>query len=136
MKLYKSLGALALATSVLFITSCEEKDDTVPTDPTPKTGEFTIEFDHMFDGKPFNLNTVYQNGSGEDVEFSLVKYYISNIKLEKMDGTVWEEENSYHLMDASNSASALLKLTNVPAAEYHKLTYTIGVDSARNVSGA
>jgi hypothetical protein len=43
---------------------------------------------------------------------------------------------SYYLVDASKPVSTLLSIANVPVAEYKGVSYTIGVDSTRNVSGA
>ena len=64
------------------------------------------------------------------------KYYISNIKVTKMDNSVWTESNSYHLIDHSNASSTIITLANVPFANYKAIEFMIGVDSARNNSGA
>ena len=61
---------------------------------------------------------------------------ISNFKLKKSDGTWWIHPESYFLVDLSNDLSTTLDLGSVPSGEYTELSYTIGVDSLRNVSGA
>ncbi len=136
MKIFKTLGLLALCTSMLFITSCEKEDDNGEPNPTVQKGTFTLKLDHLFDGNAFALNQAYTNGSGESLEFTKVRYYLTNIKLEKMDGTVWAEPESYHLVDADDMTSTHIQLADIPEGEYHKISYMVGVDSTRNVSGA
>lgn len=130
---YFTMAALAAIT----LTSCEKTEETIdPVNSNEQKGSFTLEFEHRFDGSNLMLNQNYTNGSGEDLTFNKVRYYVSNIILEKMDGTMWMEEESYHLVDVSELSSLEIKLENVPAGEYHKLSYMIGVDSLRNISGA
>lgn len=135
MKNLKYFGMAALA--ALVLTSCEKETDTM--DSTPDTnlkGSFTLEFEHRFEGSNLILGNTYTNSSDEELIFDNVKYYISNITLTKADGTVWAEEESYHLVDASNLSSLEIDLENVPSGEYITVNYMIGVDSVRNVSGA
>ncbi len=134
----KNLRCFTMAAlAIITLASCEKTEDTIKTvDETNQKGAFTIEFEHRFDGSNLMLNQNYTNGSGEDLTFNKVRYYVSNIILEKMDGTVWTQENSYYLVDAGDLASLEIKVEDVPAGEYHKLSYLVGVDSLRNVSGA
>lgn len=128
-------GFIALA-SALFITASCSKDDKNTDEPTATSGDFKLEFSHDFDGEALDFTKSYTNGSGENLEFTKVRYYISNVKLEHMDGTVWAEENSYHLVDGSDDASQTITFSNVPVGSYHSISYMIGVDSIKNVSGA
>ena len=66
----------------------------------------------------------------------MAKYYISNIKLTKTDNSVYVVNNSYHLIDLSDSLLSLVKLSGVPYGNYKAIQFMIGVDSTRNVSGA
>lgn len=132
MKSLKNIGFIALLSTVVLFTSCKEDDK----EQTTTYGDFTIELDHQYGNSAFAYNTNYTNSSNEDLEFTSVRYYISNIKLEKMDGTVWSEEESYRLIDNGVSSSMLFQIKDVPTGEYHKISYMLGVDSARNVAGA
>ncbi|WP_417602567.1 MbnP family protein [Owenweeksia hongkongensis] len=138
MKSLKNLGFIALLSSVALFTSCDDdsKDDTQDPADNVTYGDFTFEIEHTFDGNTFAYNTEYTNGSGEKLEFNNLRYYISNIKLEKVDGTVWSEEESYHLIDHAVPSSSMFLIEDVPTGEYHKISYMIGIDSARNVAGA
>lgn len=136
MKFIKNLSLWAtLALSVILV-SCEKEEKEVDPVDTETTGSFKLEFDHVFGTDAFALNVPFTNAFNEEVNFSLVKYYVSNIKLEKMDGTIWEQPESYYLIDVDNSGSMLLNLKDVPTGEYHNISFTLGVDSTRNVSGA
>lgn len=125
-------GALSLV--IVFITACK-KDEHNPTQPAAQEGEVRLELEHAFGVADFSLNTPYMSEENEQLTFSTVKYYVSKIRLKKVDGTVWEQPNSYYLVDLSKAGN-LLSIPKVPAGDYTEISYTIGVDSAHNVSGA
>lgn len=124
--------------SALFLSSCSNNDDDTPTpsNPSSTNGSASIMLEHKFGQDDFKLGTEYTTANNEKVTLSKVKYYVSNIMLIKEDNTVWEQPESYFLVDASNSMSMMLDLKDVPQGNYKGITYTIGVDSLRNVSGA
>ena len=139
MKTFRTIGLLTIISTLFFITSCEKdknNDDDINNNPTEQKGTFKIKLEHLFDQAAFTLGTDFVNSSGENLNFSKVKYYLTNIRLEKMDGTVWSEEESYRIVDLSDPASLEITVDGVPAGEYHHLMFMVGVDSARNVSGA
>lgn len=127
------LSILSLAAILLFgTTSCVKNKDKA-------TGELEIAFEHVWgmNEDAFNLNTDYVHPmNNEALNFSTFKYYVSNIILTKEDGSQWKDSNSYYLIDLSKPASLKLALANVPVGTYKSMTYTLGVDSLRNVSGA
>lgn len=134
MKLFSTALLLgAVLASSLTLSSCDEKEKNTPT----PTGEMDIEFDNVVGAQALALNTgTYTNAVGNTFTVSKFNYYISNIKLTKADGTEWKEPESYHLVQENVAASQLVTLKDIPAGDYTKLTFTIGVDSARNVAGA
>ncbi len=125
-------GVLALA--VLCLTGCKKDDDTTP---AGQPGEFDIEFEHTVGATPLVLNTQnYATPAGDQFTVTTFRYYISNIKLTRTDGTQYAQPESYYLVDAAVEASQHLTLKNVPTGDYSGITFTVGVDSARNVAGA
>lgn len=134
MKLFSTALLLgAVVASSLTLSSCDDKDKNKPA----PVGELDIEFDNVVGAQALALNTgTYTNAAGNTFTVSKFNYYISNIKLTKADGTEWAEPESYHLVEENVAASQSVSLTKIPAGDYTKLTFTIGVDSARNVSGA
>lgn len=127
---------LAAFSAILIMSSCEKDNNNDDGTPTPKTGSFSIQLDHFFDSQSFQLGQTYMNGSGEELNFTTAKYYLSNVKLANTDGSIWSEEESYRLIDLSDPASLIPQIKNVPPGDYHMVMFTIGVDSARNVAGA
>jgi len=133
------LKIIMLAVTSFMIVSCDkdEKDD--DTTPTATFGEFNLDMEYVWamSMSPFTLNQMlYHPMTGDSLNFSTMKHYISNIKLKRSNGTYWVANESYHLMDASVPSSLSLNFTNVPSGEYVAMEVTFGVDSARNVSGA
>ena len=77
----------------------------------------------------------YINQFNENYSISKLKYYISNVQLHTNNQYVFKEANSYHLIDESDTGSksfSIMPLSNT----YTSLSFIIGVDSFKNVSGA
>ncbi|GAB2954096.1 hypothetical protein GCM10027048_19280 [Hymenobacter coalescens] len=108
----------------------------VPPPPANATGKLALEFEHVVGSQALAFGPSYSTLEGEQFAVSKFNYYVSNIKLTKADGTEWAEPESYHLVKHSEPASQRFQLSDVPTGDYRKLTFTIGVDSARNVAGA
>ncbi len=122
-----ALGGMLL----LIATGCEPK----PKNP----GTLSIELEHVWGSAedPFALNTDLTHPmSMEHLNFTMLKYYVSNVELTNEDGTVWKAPESYYLVDLSQPLTTQLELTNVPAGHYTGMSFLLGVDSVRNVSGA
>lgn len=122
---------LSLLTLLATVTSCDDDDNA--NSPT-----VDIEFENVVGSTTLELNstTPYATGAGDQITVTTFRYFISNIKLKKADGTEWAQPESYHLIDQAIPASQKVSLANVPSGDYTSLTFTIGVDSTRNVSGA
>lgn len=127
-----------MALVLLALAACK-KDKIEPTDSTSAgTDNVLLKIEHTWqDSLEFQLNTDLVNPlTGDSLNFSTFKYYISNIKLKKSDGTWWVQPNSYFLLDLSTGSTPSVQLSGVPTGEYTDISYTLGVDSLRNVSGA
>lgn len=123
---------------LLSIYSC--KKDTVNPEPPAEEpigkGTLTINLKGMVDAQNLVLGNSYKNAVGDTFVVNLFKYYISNIVLTAADGTKFYEPESYHLIAHTNTATPSISLANIPPGNYKSIAYLIGVDSARNVSGA
>lgn len=123
----------------LFLTSCEKKPLPGPgPDPVDLDGfsKVKLEFFNKVDAANLTLGTQwYKNDAGDSFKVNTFNYYISNIKLNGTKGTYTEPE-SYHLIKHGVDSSRSFDLSNVPYDTYTSMTVMIGVDSARNVSGA
>lgn len=124
---------------VLFWTSCGKDEVTPVPDPQPapvETGTLKLEFKHKVDTAALAFGKNYVNAKGDTFKVSKFNYYISNIRLVKSDNSVYSETNSYHMVKHSQAASTIISLTNIPPGAYTSVSFMLGVDSARNVSGA
>ena len=135
-RLSKVLLALFMP-AILLISSCRDKDD----DPIPvaQYGYLKMQFDYVFGANqlPWEIGkTMVHSKTGDTLTFTTFKYYVSNIKLKKADGTWWSQPESYHLLDAAVKDGSMITINDIPAGDYTAMEYTMGVDSARNVSGA
>lgn len=129
----------ALAILGIFFTSCKKdpNEEVKPTTPAVTTGSISLNFEHMVDTNALTLNTVnYVTANNDTVYFTKFKYYISNVKFTKSDGSIFSEPESYHLIDEATASSKTFSVANVPFGNYTSVSFVIGVDSLRNVSGA
>ncbi len=93
-------------------------------------------FTNTCNNKRLRLDTAtYTNSFGESFIISKLKYYISNITLQTTDGKVMKEENSYYLLNEEDSASMVFSVHIAPG-NYNALSFAVGIDSIKNVSGA
>ncbi len=130
-----------IAFVAISIVSCNDDETTTPSNPgttTYNAGDVGIEFMNIAGTVALDASgaTNYVNAAGESFNVSMFKYYVSNVKLIKQDGSKYEVPNSYFLIDANDTNSLKVDLANIPGGKYTGLEYTIGVDSARNVSGS
>ncbi|GAB2828370.1 hypothetical protein GCM10027043_32540 [Ferruginibacter profundus] len=102
---------------------------------TQKKGSVKIGFINTVKDTPLILDSVaYQNPFGEVYHVARLKYYISNIVLHHASNP-FAEPDSYHLLDASDSASLSFTF-DATANTYNSISFIVGVDSLKNVSGA
>jgi hypothetical protein len=123
---------VALATTLVW--SCEKDDDT----PAPTTGNAKVVFNHVWaaNADPFfmGVNTFHPK-TGDTLNFSEFKYYVSNLRFKKADDTWWVATDFYHLVDLNNPTSFSFTFTGVPVGNYVAVEFLMGIDSARAVSG-
>lgn len=129
------LYALALVALPLAVACKKDKKENTT---TTSYDVVTLKIEHTWqDSLEFALgDTLVHPVTGDSLSFTTFKYYISNIRLKKADGTWWTQSESYHLLDLTNGTTAEVVLSNVPFGEYTDVEYVLGVDSTRNVSGA
>lgn len=129
-------GALLALTFGAFL-SCKKEVTPEPDVTAQETGKVKIVMNHKWGAADFELNTQFVNDQTDDtLNFTMFKYYISNFKLKKSDGTWWSHPESYFLVNLANPSSSSFDLENVPIGSYTEMSFVMGVDSTRNVSGA
>ncbi|MCB0514555.1 MAG: MbnP family protein [Chitinophagales bacterium] len=145
----KLFFSILILTIPFFFTACDKDDDNNDT-----TGNIEIEFDNIAleNGIQKQLSLVtpgsteyqYSNALGQTFNINLLRYYITNIKLEGPNGELYEDEVSVnasgtkgiYLVDESDLETGHITLTNVPSGNYNKITFTVGVEENGVQEGA
>jgi hypothetical protein len=93
-----------------------------------------IHFKHRVGKKPLRLfNETYTNHFGEPFIVSKFKYYVSAIVLTGADGKQSSFPANYYLVNEEDSISTTIVLP--VTGRLKAISFVIGVDSAKNVSG-
>ncbi|NOJ93623.1 hypothetical protein HMI51_11855 [Corallococcus coralloides] len=110
-------------------------------------GALSLNAGLVFGGAPFALDQTFTTAGGDSLKFTELRYWLSNVKLRKQDGTKVALVNSYHLMEVikaqsvegTSSPVALpanrreqVDLVAVPAGVYTGIEFSVGVDPTYN----
>lgn len=128
--IFKILPVLAVS----FFVSCSSSDETVNTN---EKGNVQLYFDHTFNGDKLLLGTsFYTNSNNESLQISRFSYIISNVRLMNDQGETffYPKNDSYFIID-NNTNEITIDLKNVPAANYTSITFGIGVDQEKFLTG-
>ena len=134
MKLKYILAAFTVAATLVSCTNDDDSDANVL-----GTGTLNVEFDNAFAGDDLLLNSqAYTTSQNEVLKISTVKYIVSNIVVTKEDGTTvtYPKSNSYFIVNEADEATHVLELANIPAGNYTKIKFGIGVDQEQFNAGA
>jgi hypothetical protein len=97
----------------------------------------SVHFHCVINNQKLNLDSVYFFPSlSQYVKIESLKFYISQIELMSGNQSVWKEKDSYHLVDFENAKSTQFSLKPDEPVAFNALRFSIGIDSATNVSGA
>lgn len=86
---------------------------------------FTLTIDHMVDGVEYYENTVGTNNLGNQIDFTRVQYYLSDISITHDGGQKTTFDELYVLVDAADYTSVDLGELNMDQIEY--VTIHVGV---------
>lgn len=125
-------NTLAILAITALFTSCNSDDAVV--NNISGTGNIGIEFDNAFGENDLILNTQSNTTSNDEVlKIGKIKFIISNIVLTDENGVTftYPKNESYFIVDESDESSLVLDLENIPAGNYTKVKFGIGVDQAQ-----
>ncbi|MFN4973113.1 MAG: MbnP family protein [Bacteroidota bacterium] len=139
----KLLTHLYILSAFLFLmVGCEEKDPPANQVITPtdfngirftESGTLTVNFEEVFSSLPLKLDPdSFITLSGDTVKITDLKYYISHVSFIRSNGQVYNSQN-HKLVDFGNANNGIT--LNVPAGDYSKITFLLGVDSFNNHAG-
>ena len=130
-------NTFAFLAATLLLVSCNSDDDNIITNINGN-GNLNVEFDNSYAGNDLVFNAPNQTSNAETLKISNVKYIISNIVLTDENGATfaYPKNESYFIVNESDAASLFLNLKNIPAGNYTKIKFGIGVDQAQWELGA
>ncbi len=146
----KNFLFLALVVMLSSMLGSCKKDETPEPDPippgnnnnnntfVPPTGSaICLSFENFVGNDPLILDQQlrYMNLNGDSFSVELYKYYITNVVFMDNLGNTWAEPESYHLVNAADTNSLKVYVDSMPDGVYTSVSFMIGVDSTRNVSG-
>ncbi|MFN3315777.1 MAG: MbnP family protein [Raineya sp.] len=116
--------------SIWVVVSCKPASQ----NQVGENGTLAIELQHFFGDKTLKIGDSYTNSSNETFTLTKLDYFISNIALEKQDGSFYAipQDESYFLIKLSEGAKPIISLKNIPLGEYKGIRFLLGVDSLRN----
>ncbi len=79
---------------------------------------------------------IFKTNDTSNLQFQSLKFYISNVRLLKNTKAVFQETNSFHLVDASNPKTLGITIPNNKPVIFDALQFNLGIDSLVNASGA
>lgn len=134
-----------MAVCGLFFVSCTKDKKIEPVTnngqsniPASEKTSLVVNFEALLNNQPLNLTSTkfFTNYNSDSITVNKFNYYISNIKLKTVGGTTYAEPESYHLVRHEDVSTTNFTIQNIPEGIYNSIEFIIGVDSARNVSGA
>ena len=81
-------------------------------------------------------DSVFTPDDSNRLQIETLRFYISGIQLLKGGKVVFEEKDSFHLIDASDLKSTQISIERNQSSLYDELKFDLGIDSLTNVSGA
>lgn len=125
----KTVKYLIFCFLCIAFVSCQKSTGTIQ-----KNGTLKITFQNKVKGSPMLLFTGgYTNSFGESYIITKFKYYVSHVSISGAGLTA--KNDGYYLVDEGNASSLSFNL-EAPESTYSTISFLLGVDSTRNVSGA
>ncbi len=118
-----------------LLLSCQKETSTDHRVQTPEN--LQIYFKPIIGPEALVFGNTYTNAFAEDYSISTFKFYLHGLEfINSQKNTSFRiDKDNHYLINVKDSGSPSIKL-NVPVASYDRISFIIGVDSIRNVSGA
>lgn len=138
--MYKSilmrLTGISLLATILLFSSCKKDPVDDSPEPVSTTGSLRINVSNEVDGQPIQLGQqIYTNAAGNLYQVDLLKYYLTNVTLIKADSTEYNLHN-YDLINAAIDTTCHISASGIPNGIYTRMRFYLGIDTARNHTGA
>lgn len=136
MKFIKFFMAILLCNTII---SCSNDDDMESLEG--QIGNLVVKFDNGVGDQDFIFGVDYDKSANESYKLETLKYIISNIELTDADGATFMypvDDNVFIVdeADGNNAGEIWITLEDIPAADYTKISFGVGIDQERYGQGA
>ncbi|MBZ5858492.1 MbnP family protein [Flavihumibacter profundi] len=115
-----------------FFSACQKEASV----ESPPTAHLEVRIHPEINGEPLQLNVPYTNGFGESFTVTTIKFYTGQFSLgDQLSGSSELSAGEPYFLSDLSTPSTLSFSTPIKPGTYNQLSFLIGVDSARNVSG-
>lgn len=137
MKKPQLLLFICLLAASLFAGDYKKEHNASSQKNSGNSNNLQIDFKPVVGSVPLYFDSVYRNNSGEPYSVSAFKFYVGRFRLINAESGLEYPvaDDKYFLVDAADSTTWFVSLA-VPSFRYRGISFLIGVDSIRNVSGA
>jgi hypothetical protein len=113
------------------LTGCKKSETS-----TPVTNPTTVNLNFAVDNNTLKFDTLkYYNAAGNNYSVSGLTFYLSTFEFENAAGTVYRYSDVY-LVDAKTKSNVSFSFADLPAGNYKRMKFLIGLDSLHNLDGA
>lgn len=101
-----------------------------------KTENVLLQFSHVVGERNLQLDSSYENSHGEIYSVRKFRYYVSNLIFhDTANGVEHFVADSYFLVNEAVVESKSIALV-IPTGKYNAVSFLLGVDSVKNITGA
>lgn len=136
MKHFIGIVTMLFVVSVFSACKKDSKDD--PGETPAETGTLKLHLRHYWDQDALIMSPhTYITAAPDTIRITKLSYYLSNVMLQSTTGE-WVSLGNYNLVDLDDPSTTDITIENMPVdnGSYKKIRFSIGVDSARNHTGA
>jgi hypothetical protein len=132
--IFKPLAIIVFTTITIFI-GCKKDKDTIPTpEPIPtetpvNSSKLSLKMSPYIGSSELKFLSPITTDNNYKITISMFRYYVSNIRLIKNDGTEYPISDKYLLVTPSTEN---YDLGDVPVGDYKGLKFNVGIDSVTN----
>jgi hypothetical protein len=109
--------------------------DNVPLVSRSPDAKRMIHVQPMFQGKKVVLEEPMRSRGGDPLLLNTLRFYLSNFVFLKNGTVVFEEKNSFHLLDLEDENTLDLKFSELEGLDFDGLQFNLGIDSLTHISG-
>ncbi|MDX2191211.1 MAG: MbnP family protein [Bacteroidota bacterium] len=100
--------------------------------PVPKAKKVIISLSHLINNQILTSNKYYNLINKDSIRLVKLKYYIGNFVFHSPNAHLRPATSNYYLIDGFINKE--INIGELPADNYHSVSYTIGIDSVTNAA--